>query len=426
MLLIKNQRKTLLYFLLTFSLLAFISPLSETIFILLSAMVIVSPLILDDNNLLCAWLFTACFMSCFMYQTVFLAILDVSMIVFIIKTLAQKPLNKRNLKFACALLGFFLICFVYSCIVARNAYKVSQSIGIVLTIITLFLMKNISIKKAVLFLSLGLITSALLSTISCWSGLISINALGGNHGSYFRFGGYFCNVNALAMYCSICQACLLGLLVAGKINVKKWIWLLFSITLLGLSSFSKTFILITVATYGLAILIGFIQSKNKKSYIKYGCILLVILLALSPILYKYAQIMLGRFAFKSSGTEMVNSVTTGRFEIWKFYLEKLTSSPLYMLFGCGVTAPNIRDKTTHNFLISLLYKFGVVGIIVLLVALIYLFKQSKLTKNPAYYIPLITIAMNCLSEDLSCSLYTCLPALIAFMFILKKQSDSKN
>ena len=423
MTLIKNQNKTLLYFLLIFSLLAFLSPLSSAIFVLLSLMVVASPLLLKDHKMLCFWIFSACFMSCFRYQTVFLAMLDVAMAIFIIKTLITKPRDYKKLKFILIALSFFLICFVYSCVVNGNAYKISQSIGIVLAICTLYLLKkDINIKDIIIYLSIGLFVSSMLSLISYASGLITLKSLGEKEGHFFRFGGYFCNVNSLALYCSLCQACLLYLFAINHLDIKKWLWLLIAITLLGFSSFSKTFILITVLTYGLAIIISFISSKNKKTYIKYSLILLAIGILLSPIIIKYIKIIFERFYITSNETQILNAATTGRMDIWKSYLSKWVSSPLYILFGCGITAPNINNKTPHNFLISLLYKFGIIGILILLVLLLYVLKQLKVSKNPMGYLPLVAIILNGLTEDLSCSLYTCLPIMIALIFILKNNS----
>lgn len=422
--LIKNQNKALLYYLIIFSFFAFISPLADALFIFLCLMMVASPLIFKDNYLFCFWAFSACFMSCFKFQTIFLAMLDVSMVLFILTRIFKETSERKN--FTYFILGFFAICFIYSCFVAKNTYKVSQSAGIILTIISFFFAKNISLKQIVICLSFGLIVSSTLSIISYLAKITSLTSLGISESSYFRFGAYFCNVNALALYCSLCQACLLGLLLAGQLNAKKWLWLLIVITLIGLASFSKTFILITFATYFVALLIGFIKSKNKKTYTICGSIILVIAIILSPILIKYAKIILGRFDYNSSGAEMVNSVTTGRLDVWKSYISKWSSSPLYILFGCGITAPNINNLTTHNFIISILYKFGIIGFTILIVSIIYILKHTKLTKNIFYYIPLFALFLNCLSEDLACSLYTCLPLLIAMLFVIKPRIENSK
>ena len=162
MTLTKTPNKTLYCLLALFSFFAFISPLSITFLVVLCVLVLISPILLDDNQLLCFWIFTSCFMSCFKFQTVFLAVLDGAMFIFIVKILLQRIKQKQNINFAYLLFGFFIICFIYSCIVNGNAYKISQSLGIVLTIIVLFLIKNISVKNVTLYVCFGLIISSIL------------------------------------------------------------------------------------------------------------------------------------------------------------------------------------------------------------------------------------------------------------------------
>ncbi|MBQ8522411.1 MAG: O-antigen ligase family protein [Clostridia bacterium] len=361
-------------------------------------------------------------MSCFKFQTVFLAVLDGAMFIFIVKILLQRIKQKQNINFAYLLFGFFIICFIYSCIVNGNAYKISQSLGIVLTIIVLFLIKNISVKNVTLYVCFGLIISSILSLVGDASGIIYMTPFMILDASHFRFGAYFCNINALALYCCLGQTCLLSLFFNNKLNIKKWWWLLVTITLIGLSTFSKTFILITIFAYCLAILLGFIWSKNKKNYVKYALILLIGLILLILVFHDYIELIIERFHSNYNYSGVFNSITTGRWDIWKSYLNKWSYSPLYVLFGCGITAPNINDRTPHNFFVSLLYKFGIVGIVILVASLFYIFKQFKLHKNASLYLPLIVVLLNGLTEDLSCSLYTCLPLLVAFIFIINNKN----
>jgi len=140
------------------------------------------------------------------------------------------------------------------------------------------------------------------------------------------------------------------------------------------------------------------------------------------IFNKYVDTIIKRFYVQPEYSGTLNAMTTGRLDIWKLYLKKWSSSPLTVLFGCGITAPNINDRTPHSFYISLIYKFGIVGILALCVAVIYILRKHKLNKSAFWYIPLITLLLNGIAEDLACSLYTCLPLVISFIFTTKTKN----
>lgn len=425
MLLTKNKR--LFYLLLAiYALFSFLSPLSKTIFVIPEIILIASILIFDDSDVLCILAFGSCFANCGWKISQFLTSFDIIVGLLIIKQfiIAIKNKDKRNIFFISIMLAVILLATCYGLIVTNlHFYKYAQGLGILLLVTEIGLLGKINLKKLALTLSAGIILSAILSILSAHCGILAEKPYKLVSSTSLRFGAYFLNVNALALYASTCQACLLTLILVKELDIKKWLWLPIVITIIGLSSFSKTFALIAVATYFLFIVIGFIISKHKKKYLIFGILALIILAIVLFICWHYVEMIIDRFGLDKETTNKLNTITTGRLNIWLNYINKWKSSPLYMLFGCGITADNIKKRSTHSFILSLLYKFGIVGTLALIGVVIYILKSKKVGKNHiCYWLPLLIILINGLSEDVACSLYTCLPLMISFSFIINGKS----
>lgn len=418
----KLKKNSLYYMLIAYSFFAFISPLSSIISFILCGIITASVFILDDSDILCFLAFTSCFMNCLNNMSTFLKVLYLAMTILVIKyfILAIRNKDKKKIIFISVIIGLSIILFIYSfCISNFHIHRKYQGLGVLFTIAILYLISNIDIKKLTLILSLGLIAGSICSIISYSYGIMQTQPYIPDSLCGFRFSAYFHNVNSLGLYCSLCQACILALFLTNNLNFKKWSWLLLTITLIGFSTFSKSFILITIITYGIAITLAFIKSKNKKSFVKLAIVGTISIVLLALIFNNYLISIFKRFYVGDNYGGGLNTVTTGRLEIWKLYLKHIFSSPKYILLGCGVTSGFVGIFTPHNFYIALLYKFGVIGILAIIIILIFIFKQNKPTKNIHYYLPLIILLINIFFEDLSSSLFTCLPLLIALCFIAK-------
>ena len=435
MVLTKDKNKLFYLMLIAYSFFAFLSPLSPVFVVVLCTLIACSVFLFDDSDVVCLVAFASCFMSCLVFESCFLKVLDCVMGFILIKQLiiAIKLKNKKNITFICFILTFSVILFIYSLIINHfHIYKLCQSLGLILTISNIYLLKKVCIKKLTLTLSLGLIVSACSSTLAYLCGILVKTPFLPDNSSGFRFSAYFNYVNAFALYCSLCQACILSLFLSKELNIKKWFWLALTITSIGLLTFSKSFICITIFTYLVAAIIGFVKSKNKKIYTNWLLIGLLIVCALMILCHNYIEIVLDRFFNNTNYSGALNIATTGRFDIWKMYIKHIAQSPLYLLFGCGITADslslgagiNLRTYTPHNLFISIFYRFGIVGIIALICLCVFVLKQFKLNKSICSYLPLSILLVNVMFEDITSSLFTCLPILIASCFILKSKNNN--
>lgn len=404
---------------------AFISPLSLTAFSILCALIVLSVIVLDDSKALSFIAFSSCFMACFNIQSMFLKMLDLAMVVLLVKQLiiAIKNKNKKSIIFVCAILGFCLVLFGYSlCVANFKIYKWHQGFGILLTIATICLLNDIDLKQVILYLSFGLIVSSICALLSYVGGVSAKPPFLHDSLCGIRFSAYFNYVNALALYCSLCQTSLLTLFLTKRLNLRKWWWLVAIITIIGLSTFSKSFIAITTFTYILVCVLGLIQSKSKKKYITNLCIGALIVGIIFLIFNSYATSIIKRFYVDTGYGHGINTATTGRFEIWKGYIKYLIDHPGFMIFGRGIVADSVGEFTPHNLFISILYRLGIVGTLILVAFVVYICIQAKLRKNINYYLPLLIVLINVCFEDISSSLFTCLPILISAMFVLKNKS----
>lgn len=427
MVLRKKSNQILCCLLIAYVFFAFLMPLSSAMFVSLCILTMIAVLILNDGDLLCFLAFSVSFTGGNRNTSLFLRMFDIVMVSIIIKhfVLAIMHKNKKKIIFICVMFSLTLILILYGIILSKfKVYKFIQAFGFVLTIACIYVCDKIDLKKLTMILCLGLIISSILSIVAYLGGISIYPPFAGDNTSKIRFGAYFEYVNSFAFYCSLAQTCLLTLFLNKLLDIKKWWPLLFVITALGFTVFSKTYILVTVLSYGIAILLGFIQSKNKKGYIKRCAIGSVVLILVCLCGYKYILTIIERFsASQYYGGGALNIATTGRIEIWKGYMKHWTSSILYILFGCGITANWVGEYTPHNFFISMLYRFGIVGLGLLIGIIVWSTKQCKVTKNINWFLPLFIVLINSFVEDISSSLFTCLPLLIAIMILLKSKNN---
>jgi O-antigen ligase len=73
--------------------------------------------------------------------------------------------------------------------------------------------------------------------------------------------------------------------------------------------------------------------------------------------------------------EDASSLTTGRSDLWKDYLEYILQNPLVVLCGKGVGAAILHGHAAHNTYIEMVYFLGLCGIAFLLATLVGLAKM---------------------------------------------------
>ncbi|MBR1796585.1 MAG: O-antigen ligase family protein [Clostridiales bacterium] len=95
----------------------------------------------------------------------------------------------------------------------------------------------------------------------------------------------------------------------------------------------------------------------------------------------------------------IDTLTTGRFHIWKAYMDDWKSSSHNIWFGVGMANKKLRylNKMHHQTYIEILYQFGIVGSILFTLYVVSLFRigkdEDKAFDSHSRFLGLISIAM---------------------------------
>lgn len=391
--------------------------LSTFSIVMLYLIVISAPFIFDDTKAVCLYCFTACFMSCYGFNgNGFYLAFGVSTAILMFKKviLAVKAKDevKTVVKISVVWLSFVVVYTAYTLIVNGITWR-RTGIGLDLLqvcVLAFLIRKTVNIRDALTYLLAGIVSSVLIAYIFCVEGARH-DFITGDYN--YRFGAFFNNENTLAVFSTCCASCFIALILTERADAKtNWFYPLIA-TAFGLWAMSKAFLLISVALYLTWIIIGFFKAKSKSRHaIMTGALIAVV--AIFCVIYREkVGLMLARF-YGGKISDFWATLTTGRVEIWKEYIESWLSSPRTILFGNGFTAPKIPSgKYEHSVYIAFLNQYGVIGTIALFVVAIWTVKQSaRMEKRFSAYIPFILLLVNGVSSNLSGVLCTCLPWLL--------------
>lgn len=220
------------------------------------------------------------------------------------------------------------------------------------------------IHKAGLFLSAGVLVASIVGYLFADNARLSRFFSTTDH--YFSDGeliSRFCGVSADPNY----YASLVVFAVA--INLFMYIYrprihhIVFSVILVlfGLLSLSKMFLILLVLVV-LTFVISFVITRNLSSQKGFMTVIFTcVALALGGMFLKNSETVQIILVRMSGGN--IDSFTTGRFDTWIGYLEALNENVVFLFFGTNDNLGIVGDHRTHNTLLQMLWKIGVVGFI---------------------------------------------------------------
>ena len=240
-----------------------------------------------------------------------------------------------------------------------------------------------------------------------------------------RFQGLTQNPNTLHILCVISISILLILWFKNKIN-NYLIWILTGLfSLIGIITKSKAFLiclLLMVFIIGVLVLI-----KYKKRGIPICAIIFLICICCFFVFKDGFMDIFKRFS-EYSYNNIMDVILTGRWSIWKQYLIEWSKNFYSVFLGLGVTANKINNMSVHNTYIELLYYFGVLGMLIIML-LIYSYlrlvkEKNKRIKCGVNLIPLIMFLFLSIEESL---LFTfIIPFIMILYLIFDKNEKSKE
>lgn len=286
----------------------------------------------------------------------------------------------------------------------------SLLLGLGLLFVTYYYKKDLNFKEVIFMFVLGMLFSTLIGLIFYKnSRLISFLDITIAY-SRRRFQGATSNVNIYACELMLALGGLLVLKLRNQISYSLYPILVFFCGCL-MFTYSKTAILMSIVAITLFVLfnIGY-NLKNRKKLLKalVSVAVIVVMLSLLCVTFK-TQYAICRARFVSSidmvipepdtpmgGSDVASSLsgtnsssvkptikldytelTTGRFDIWKTYMQQITQTPKTLLFGFGVGHEIDSEwvmytgTSTHNTLIQAMYYCGIMGLI--LMAMLFIF-----------------------------------------------------
>lgn len=209
-----------------------------------------------------------------------------------------------------------------------------------------------------------------------------------------RFKGLYGDPNYYTIGMIVCLCLLLVLYYRNELRLAALFLWTVPIVYFLIMTYSKSALLMLafVLVYLFYILL------KKKRYALFACVLMgvgiVLILTFSGKIEALNVILSRLNASDFADNADINSITTGRFDLWKSYFKYMVKDPIIMLFGEGISASLVNGRAAHNSYFDMWYFLGAVGTVLLITLLTVILTQSKknsLKKNPVNYCVLFSI-----------------------------------
>lgn len=212
-----------------------------------------------------------------------------------------------------------------------------------------------------------------------------------------RFSGLQGNPNYYTVDISVAVSFLVMLILKkrGSLSLHISLGLL---VMFGILSTSKSFI---VSVAALLVIWTFISFRHGASNI---IKMFSILLILAVVVYYFEQdsINLYLFRFTSDKGSSFNTISTGRWDIWKAYLGSIIGNIKILVLGNGLNSVIADGRGAHNTYIEALFSLGLVGLAIYLHTLFCAFGKHvhfNLSVIPIIILLLRMLSINMLTYD---------------------------
>lgn len=196
--------------------------------------------------------------------------------------------------------------------------------------------------------------------------------------SVTRFQGLFRDPNYYITLLIISIVLLTMLWMNDYISRKAFLVSSFCLTIFGALTYSKTFLVVLVIFVVIFVAMLFYR---KHYFLAIGSIILI--LASMSIL---SDSLFSITVYRITSANNLGDLTTGRSELFIEYFDDITKTAGGLFFGKGLSA-DILSKGTHNLFLEIIYYFGLVGFILMVMYFISFIKLITLKfkngrKNP--------------------------------------------
>lgn len=368
--------------LIVFSIFVMLSFLSTSMMVCMILSVAFFLLFLSPQDGLILVSFASCFYKAFQYQSLYASVFLVYIFLLALKSVIfnYKKFEKKSKKIKIILILTFLYLFIQPLIfsiINKHIYYaiIKLYIFLISFIVVYFLWGEVDLKLFTQIFCLGIVTSCGIAILGFYTGLIEYSRLFMyDSAEVVRFSGIFMHPNSLARFCLLGVTLLFVLWRKDKKDLTNYFFML-SLALLGAMSYSKTYLIAFVAILIYFFCYYLYHSSHKKQFLLSSFVVLIALACVGLIKINYIKDLLHRFDSYYGG-DAIQALTTGRYEIWKLFIEEQKSSVWYILFGESYMGFIPVRIGAHSTYLALFYQYGIVGCGVLITFLVCLFKST--------------------------------------------------
>lgn len=211
-----------------------------------------------------------------------------------------------------------------------------------------------------------------------------------------RFTGLYSDPNyyTVGMIVSLCL--LIILYYKNEINLFVMGLLFAPIIYFLILTYSKSAILMLMFTFLFLLYVLFQKRKFVTALFLIMFVTAVVILAISGAIPMF-EVVVSRIMAADTGTEIeVNTLTTGRFNLWVSYAKYIIFNLKTLVFGDGITANLLNGRAAHNTYLDIFFHLGIVGEILLFASLKSILvqdSQKKMKRNVMNYSVLICVVV---------------------------------
>lgn len=355
------------------------------------ALSVASIVLLNEDDSICFMMLVMSFANIFKASPGSQSFFTYLILFYVLWYLVKSRRISKSFLIAIVLLCVYLIFQIYFSIHILRTIKFVANLMFVYFAISCSSSQNI--KKMSVFYIIGIIVTSSLSALEIIPNLINYIGSKEMHidgEAVARFAGMYADPN----YYSINLIIALCLIVI--LNHKKLIGVIPSV---GLSALLVFFAGMTTSKSAFLMLLlplcFLMYSKLKKR--NYLVFLVIVALGFVTVnlLFSGKIEIFNNVLSRIDNASDVNSLTTGRSNIWISYCEYFWDNPLPTLLGSGFGAQLVNGRAAHNTYIDLVHYLGIIGttLLMLVFGVLIKIRKSKVKANQLNYSIWICIAL---------------------------------
>ncbi len=243
----------------------------------------------------------------------------------------------------------------------------------------------------------------------------------------YRFTGLYADPNYYAVGIIISLCLIVVLFYKNQINIFFLALMSAPLIYFLIITYSKSAIIMFFLPFGMFLYSLF----RKKNYLLMILLVLLILMIIVLAFLGHVEIfdvVLNRIAQSETADGVsINTLTTGRFNLWIMYIKHIVKNIGVSIFGCGIGSGLLNSRAAHNTYLDVLYYLGICGGSLLALLLAVISEQSRkvvVKRSIINYSVLICIVM--MYFFLSSLFYFDPPFHIFLAFTVLNLSDNKT